>query len=101
MNERRDLGIALIAATLLLFSMTQLTQCSPVARRATVDSAASATASPALGEAQRERGTTRKSIAEAAAEEEEEEREKIRGIAHALQTIGANPELRRTYGLPE
>lgn len=98
MNERQHLGIALVAATLLLFSAGYLAQCTSAGRRSEPQMAAPvATSTASVREG--DRGRTGQSMRELAEEEEKEERAKIQGVAHALRTIGANPELRRTYGI--
>jgi len=107
MEQNHDVGAMLVAATLLLLCVSYLTQCSPAARRPeTIVAATPVTSPPAQSreeELERERKAKRKpkSIHEFAAEEEREEREKIKGISRVLQTIGADPELRRTYGFPK
>jgi hypothetical protein len=104
MNASRDLGAALGVSAALLLVVGYLTQCAPNARRVVSDASAAATASPsrhaAAEEEERENERRPKSIREIADEEEHEEAEKIKNVAHALQTIGANPEMRATLGLP-
>ena len=99
-RDKRDLGVTLMAATLLLLTMSYLAQCTTTTR----------TLPPRVVDAEApQRGTEykreesehkRKSIAEAAEEEDREESQRVKNIAHALQTIGADPEARRTYGFP-
>ncbi len=105
MKQTRDLGALLLAATLLLLCVGYLTQCSRATHRPEVLAAATATLTPAAAaeseeERERERKGRPQSIREHAAEEEREERAKVQGISRALQTAGANPEFRRTYGFP-
>jgi hypothetical protein len=102
-HKKHDLGAFLLATLLLLLCVSYTTQCSPVAHRSeTVAAATPAPHTPAKSrEEKAERERRRKSIHEIAAEEDKEEQEKREGISRALKTIGANPELRRTYGLPE
>lgn len=102
-HKKHDLGAFLLAALLLLLCVSYTTQCSSAAHRsATVAAATPAPKTPAKSrEEKAERERRPKSIHEIAAEEDKEEQEKRQGISRALKTIGANPELRRTYGLPE
>ncbi len=98
MPEQRDLGITLVGATLLLLGVSYLTQCTSAAPRPRPITAASppaAASSPA-----REAEGRRRSIQEIAEEEDKEESERVKSIGHALQTIAADPEKRRTYGFP-
>ena len=96
----------LMAATLLLLTVAYLAQCSP-ARRAepAVDVQATrpreARATEGAGEPEAEREGTAPSRRESLSEHDREERAKREIVVHALQTIAANPELRRTYGLQE
>jgi len=96
MRETRDLGITLMGATLLLFAVGYLAQCAPATQR----NVPNAAAAPAGAEA----SATNKEREEAAGKprvgEDKEESEQVKSIGHALQTIGANPELRKTYGFP-
>ena len=92
-HDKRDLGVTLIAATLLLLGAGYLSQCSP---HQTPPQPVSVQA-PAP---ERERDAPRKSIQEEAEDEDREESQRVKNVAHALQTIGANPEARRTYGFP-
>jgi len=85
---------------LLLLVASQLAQCSSAARRAEPE----AVSTPAARvEAPREPEGERKprDAKERAREEQDEESARIKSVAHALQTIGANPELRKTYGFRE
>jgi len=100
-KETRDLGVTLLTAALLLFAVGYLTQCGPGTQRtppAAESSSARATPPEAAvhgrtgsGESEQETGN----------EEQDEERAKIRNVAHALQTIAGNPEMRATLGLPK
>jgi len=100
-KEKTDLGVVLLAGSALLFSLNYLTQCSSAAPRTeplAVTSPASTRAEERVKQEQEERGR-RKSAAEAAAEEDDEERARVQNVGHALQTIGANPGYRETYGI--
>jgi len=102
MNEARDLAIAVVVAVFLLVGLISLPQCSVAPTRTAHDADAEASVSSSAVENEHgEASGTRKSIHDVAEEEEREEGENIKNIAHALQTIGANPELRRTYGFKE
>lgn len=106
MKQKNELGAMLMAAVLLLLCVSYMTQCSSVTRRPETVAAATPSASQPVSreeEDERERKAEHKpkSIHEFAAEEENEERAKIKGISRALQTIAADPELRRTYGFPQ
>jgi len=86
MKEGRDLAVALVGATLLMLSMVYLTQCSTRARLpepAAQTNIATQSATRGAGAAQKD---------------DDEEAVRVRGIGHALQTIGADPALRKTYG---
>jgi hypothetical protein len=99
-RDKRDLGVTLIAATLLLLTMTYFAQCTTTTR-SLPPTAVEADAPERASEYKREESEhKRKSVAEAAEEEDREESQRVKNVAHALQTIGANPELRRTYGFP-
>jgi hypothetical protein len=103
-HKKHDLGTMLLAAVLLLFCVSYMTQCSSTAHHGdTVAATTSAPNTPAQREEKAERQGERrpKSIREFAAQEDREERERVQNISHALQTIGADPELRRTYGFPK
>jgi len=105
MKHNHDVGAMLVAAMLLLLCVSYLTQCRPAAHRPETIVAATPVASPPAQsreqELERKREGKPKSVREFAADEEKEEQEKREAISGALKTIGANPELRRTYGLPE
>ena len=103
-HKRHDIGAMLLAAVLLLLCVSYMTQCSSPAHRSdTVAATTPAPNTPAQREEKVEHGRERKpkSIREFAAEEDKEERERVRGISRVLQTIGADPELQRTYGFPK
>ena len=105
MKEGRDLAVTLIAATMLLVGLSYLTQCSPSTQRPSpaIDAEAIRRGEGSSGtESEREEAARKpKSARELEEEESNEEREKIRRVGRALQTIGANPELRKTYGIPQ
>jgi hypothetical protein len=102
-HNRYDLGAMLLAALLLLLCVSYTAQCSSAAHRS--DTVAAATPAPSTPAKSREEKAERerkpKSVREFAAEEDKEEGQKVQGISRALQTVGANPELRRTLGLPK
>jgi len=102
MKEGKDLAVTLIASALLLVGVGYLTQCSaPTAPPSPAD-AARGLAPSAGGEAERaEAAGTPKSAREIDEDEGQEERAKIQRVGHALQTIGANPEMRKTLGIPQ
>jgi hypothetical protein len=94
MKEGRDLAVTLITSTILLLGVSYLTQCSTASRRSSPGVAAEAAHDgKAASDADSER--------EANEGQENEEREKIQRVGRALQTIGANPEMRKTYGFPQ
>jgi hypothetical protein len=103
-KETRDLGVALVGATLLLLSVGYVTRCTSTSRSTpSAPGGGAAHAAPSVSNASRTQGEAAgqpKSVRDIAAEEDKEESERIRNIGHALQTIGANPEARKTYGLP-
>ncbi len=102
MKQQRDVGSFVLAAAVLLLCVNYMTQCSSATHRTETVVAAPPSEAPtkdARAHAERERKP--KSAQELAAEEENEERAKLKSISRALQTIGADPEMRRTYGLPE
>jgi hypothetical protein len=105
MNEGRDLAVTLIASALLLLGVSSLTQCSAASRPATTAITADAARGRETsggGEAEREEAAgTPKSARELDEDEGQEERQKIQRVGHALQTIGANPEMRKTLGIPQ
>ncbi len=105
MERKYDFGAMLTAATLLLLCVTYLAQCSSGSHRPqTVVAATAAVTPPAEArdeDAEQEHERKPKSIREFAAQEEKEEREKIKAISRALQTAGADPEFRKTYGFPQ
>jgi len=95
MNEPRDLGVTLVGATMLMLSMVYLTQCSsrtPTPAPASQSSTATASVPPGAS-VKDQRGGTEK--------EDDEESARVKSIGHAIQTIGANPELRKTYGFDQ
>ena len=92
-DNRRDLAIA---SLILGFVVLQLVQCSTSSRLnpqpptpAAVGAARDSEAEPESEVEEGKKGD----------ETQEEERAKIRGVARALQTIGADPEMRKTYGI--
>ena len=97
-NESRDLGVTLVAAAALLLVVGYLTQCSSAPRR--TESALEAGSAPTSVVSPPEREEHR-SAHGPGDEQEDEERAKIRNVAHALQTIAGNPEMRATLGLPK
>ena len=105
MNEGRDLAVTLIASALLLLGVSLLTQCSSSSQRpsTTINAdAARGRETSSGGEAEREETAgTPKSARELDEDEGQEERQKIQRVGHALQTIGANPEMRKTLGIPQ
>ena len=94
MKDRRDFAIA---ALLLSFVLLQLVQCTAHKQDTAVSTNSSPTAARHIGDRdadeEREREADRRGD-----ETQEEERAKIRGVARALQTIAANPEMQKTYG---
>jgi hypothetical protein len=86
MKEGRDLAVTLVGATLLMLSVAYLTQCS--ARTRPPEPAAQT--SIATQSATRGAGAARR--------DDDEEAVRVKSIGHALQTIGADPVLRKTYG---
>jgi len=104
MKEGRDLAVTLIMSAILLVSVSYLTQCSATQKRPSPASDVATQHNGASTDAEGERAKAAgkpKSVHELAEEEDEEERAKIQRVGHALQTIGANPELRKTLGIPE
>lgn len=105
MKEGRDLALTLMMSAILLLSVSYLTQCSAPPQRSSPPSNVETeqegeTSSDTKPERQKDVGKP-KSARELAEEEDEEERAKIQRVGHALQTIGANPELRKTLGIPQ
>jgi hypothetical protein len=102
MKEGRDLGVTLIASTMLLLGASYMTQCSPSQRPAPATEAAvgNEKASGAAAERKEADGEP-KSARELDEDEGQGDRAKIQRVGRALQTIGANPEMRKTYGLPQ
>lgn len=107
MKQKHDIGVMLVAATLLLLCVSYLTQCSPARHQPETTVAATPEVSPPAEsreeEIERERKAKgkRMSVREFADEEDREEQQKIKGISRALQTVAADPELRRTLGFPK
>lgn len=104
MKEGRDLAVTLIAATILLVGVSYLTQCSTASQRPgpAIGAGAERSGNPSAGvESEREEHGQPKSARELDEEATNEERAKIQRVGHALQTIGANPELRKTLGIPQ
>ncbi len=105
MREARDLVLTLMTAAVLLLSVSYLTQCSTPPQRPSPTSSVETEhegekSSDTKAERKAAEGTP-KSVRELAEEEDQEERAKIQRVGHALQTIGANPELRKTLGIPQ
>jgi hypothetical protein len=92
-NGRRDLAIA---ALILGFVMLQLVKCSTYA-----PSVPQALPSPGKSAGAREPQTEHddEEAEKKGDETQDEERAKIRGVARALQTIAADPEMQKTYGI--
>jgi hypothetical protein len=103
MNEGRDLAVTLIASALLLLGMSSLTQCSTASQRpSTANNAGGPEHETSAGaEVERAGAVTPKSARELDEDEGQDERAKIQRVGHALQTIGANPEMRKTLGIPQ
>ena len=105
MKEGKDLVVTLIASALLLLGVSSLTQCSAASQHpSTADNAAAGSGREASagGDAQREDATGKpKAGRELDEDEDQDERQKIQRVGHALQTIGANPEMRKTLGIPQ
>ncbi|MBI3783838.1 MAG: hypothetical protein HY270_10590 [Deltaproteobacteria bacterium] len=91
MGSRRDLAIA---SLMLGFVVMQLVQCSASAPHSTSQPQPAVQASPVREADEHESDATPGRGDEA----QEEERAKIHGVARALQTIAANPEMQKTYG---
>lgn len=103
MKEGKDLAVTLIASTLLLLGVSYLTQCSAAPQRPStaINADAAGRKTSSGDEAEREKAAgTPKSAREIDEDEGQEEREKIQRVGRALKTIGANPELRKTLGIP-
>jgi hypothetical protein len=99
MNEKRDFGVTLLGAMVLLLIMSHMTQCSST-RRPTGPPAAPSAASSAAARESSERAHSPR--AERTRDrEEDEESERVKSIGHALQTIGADPTAAATYGFPQ
>jgi hypothetical protein len=100
MNERRDLGVTLVCAAMLMLSTVYLTQCSARTQAPEPASQTSAATRTVTGgaSAQRQREAGRDA---AEKKEDEEESALNKNIGHAIQTIGADPELRKTYGFDQ
>lgn len=90
-----ELAASIAASILFLATVAYLTQCAPVNRvpRASVRSPAVAASTGSVVSSERRAAEPRSETGD------NEEQAKIKGVVHVLQTIGANPELRRTYGL--
>jgi hypothetical protein len=103
MKKGRDLAVTLIAATILLVGVIYLTQCSTRSQPPlpAIDAEAERNGTPSAGvESEREERGYPKSARELDEEATNEERAKIQRVGRALQTIGANPEMRKTLGIP-
>lgn len=96
MNGQRDLGVTLVCVTILMMSMVYLAQCSS-RTPASPPISQTSVASPSAGAASVEKPGG----SEAAERRDDEESVRIKSVAHALQTIGASPELRKTYGVDQ
>jgi hypothetical protein len=102
MKQQRDLGSLVLAAAALLLCVSYMTQCrSRTDRNGPVAAATRSHAQAGQPRAHVGRDREPKSVQEYAAEEDKEEQEKRQSISRALQTIGADPKMRRTYGLPQ
>ncbi len=101
MKQPRELGSLVLAAALLLICVSYMTQCSSATHRNETVAVATPSHAPTAQAPHADRERKAKSVQELAAEEEKEEREKLKSVSRALQTLGADPEVRRTYGLPE
>ena len=104
MKEGRDLALTLVTSAILLLSVNYLTQCSAAPQRPSPTGNAETQPEGASSdtEAEHEKAAGKpKSVHELAEEEDREERAKIQRVGRALQTIGANPELRKTLGIPQ
>ena len=105
MKEGRDLALTLMTSAILLLSVSYLTQCSappqrpsPASNAETEDQGAASSDT----EAEREKAAGKPMSARELDEEAtNEERAKIQRVGRALQTIGANPEMRKTLGIPQ
>lgn len=93
MRETRDLAITFITSGVLLLSVACLTQCSAPPPRPSQEGGA-------VTGREEEESRKPKSDREHDEDEGQEEREKIQRVGRALQTIGANPEMRKTYAIP-
>ena len=93
-SARRDLAVA---SLILGFVFLQLVQCStstpPAPHSPSSPANAAAVRQPEAEHEDEARGKKRGD------EAQEEERAKIHSIARALQTIGADPEMQKTYGI--
>jgi len=94
MNEQRDLGVTLVSATILMLSLVYLAQCSSHTPVPAPGGQASAAAQTVQGTR-----ATQPDEHKAAGRDEDEESVRVKNIGHAIQTIGADPELRKTYGV--
>ncbi len=105
MKEGKDLAVTVIASALLLLAVSYLTQCSAAPQRPSTASNAAAGSereTSGAGEAEPKEAADKPKAAGGVDEDEgQDEREKIQRVGHALQTIGANPEMRKTLGIPE
>lgn len=104
MKEGRDLAITLVTAAILLVGVSYLTQCSASSRHPSPgeESASGREGASSGSESEHEEAAGKpKSARELDEDEGIEEREKIQRVGRALQTIGANPEMRKTYGFPQ
>jgi hypothetical protein len=89
MTERRELAVTIIVTAVLLLGVGFLTQCNAPSRPPMEAGAMRAGATSSARETH-----------EAQEHEGDEEHEKIQRVGRALQTIGADPEMRKTLGIP-
>ncbi|MFQ5668529.1 MAG: hypothetical protein ACE5I7_19160 [Candidatus Binatia bacterium] len=101
MSDTKDFGLVLVTGTVLLCGLGFLAQCRSGSEGGSGTQARSTLTPAGVQKKQAETGRQPQSVRNMGAEEENEEAEKIKKIGRALQTIGANPELRRTYGFPK
>ncbi|HVO24673.1 MAG TPA: hypothetical protein VMW56_13695 [Candidatus Margulisiibacteriota bacterium] len=103
MKASRDLAITLIMSAILILSVSYLTQCSSPPQRPSPTSSVETDheGEASSGKTEREEAAGKPNSARDLEEEgDQEERAKIQRVGRALQTIGANPELTKTLGIP-